>query len=153
MWLDYFTNANIVSVDIRDEPTEPVFKNERFEYLKSDQIDILEVGKMIVRYREFFIIVDDASHVPEDQQFTLGYMFPFVESGGWYVIEDLKCRRSHSTRLPTCKKTIPVLESFKKTGKINIPCLTENQNNYLKNNVTDIVIYDKIAFMRKRDEY
>ena len=148
MWLDYFPNANLVTADIRDVPD---FKDPRFEYIQSDQIDVLTIGKVIIKYHEFFIIIDDASHVPEDQQYTLGYMFPFVESGGWYVIEDLKCKRSHSQRLPRCKKTIPVLQKYIDTaGLFDSPALNKNQKMYLRDHIKDIKIYDKIAFIRKR---
>lgn len=148
MWLDYFPNANLVTVDIRDVPD---FQHPRFEYFQADQTDVQAVSNVILKYHEFFMIVDDASHVPEDQQFTLGYMFPFVEEGGWYVIEDLKCRRSHSTRLPQCKKTIPVLQKYIKTaGLFDSPALNENQKMYLRDHIKNIKIYDKIAFIRKR---
>jgi demethylmacrocin O-methyltransferase len=148
MWLDYFTSANLVSVDIRDVPD---FKHPRFEYVQSDQIDIQTMSRVIVNYHEFFLIIDDASHVPEDQQFTLGYMFPFVESGGWYVIEDLKCKRNHSDRLPQCKKTIPVLQKYIDTaGLFDSPALNEHQKMYLRDHIKSIKIYNKIAFIRKR---
>ena len=148
MWLDYFPNANLVTVDIRDVPE---FKNVRFEYVQADQIDMEKLADVIVKYNSFRIIVDDASHVAEDQQFSLGNMFRFVEPGGWYVIEDLKCRRSHSTRLPQCKKTIPVLHKYIDTaGKFESPVLNESQIMYLRDNIKDIKMYDKIAFIRKR---
>jgi demethylmacrocin O-methyltransferase len=148
MWLDYFPNIKLVTADIRDVPG---YKHPRFEYVKSDQIDIYEMGRVIAKYYEFFIIIDDASHVPEDQQYTLGYMFPFVESGGWYVIEDLKCKRSHSQRLPRCKKTIPVLQKYIDTaGMFDSPALNKNQKMYLRDHIKNIKIYDKIAFIRKR---
>ena len=36
-----------------------------------------------------WLIIDDGSHVINHQQITLGFLFPMVRPGGWYVIEDL----------------------------------------------------------------
>ena len=35
------------------------------------------------------IIIDDGSHFQYDQMTTLGYLFPYLESGGIYIIEDM----------------------------------------------------------------
>jgi len=149
MWLKYFPNVNLVSVDIGEIPD---LKDPRFEYIQADQIDAEKISEVIVKYNEFFLVVDDASHVAEDQQFTLGYMFPFVEPGGWYVIEDLKCKRNHSLKFDVkCSLTESVLRNYVKTcGDFFCPILNESQKMYLRDHIEDIQIYNKIAFIRKR---
>ena len=151
MWLEYFPKANVVSVDIRDPKEYQKFQNNRFEYIQADQTDKNKVADIITKYRNFYLVIDDASHVPEDQQFTLGYMFPFVEPGGWYVIEDLLCPRSHSKTLPKSRRTIPVLKEFINTdGLFNSPTIDKNQKMYLRDHIDYIKLYEKIAFIKKR---
>lgn len=42
------------------------------------------------KFREFDWIIDDASHHVDDQQYSMGKLWPLVKSGGYYVIEDLQ---------------------------------------------------------------
>ena len=118
MWLEYFTKARLISVDIMKElPNDKMIndyvKNGRLKFISADQINIGKIIKTLKNYKEFFLIVDDASHVPEDQQYTLAKLFPYVSKDGFYVIEDLKCKRKHSTRF-SCKgeKTLKVLDYY-----------------------------------------
>jgi len=39
-------------------------------------------------YRQFDIIIDDGSHVPEHQQTSFNFLWPEVKPGGLYIIED-----------------------------------------------------------------
>ncbi|HBI50229.1 MAG TPA: hypothetical protein DDY21_00045 [Candidatus Moranbacteria bacterium] len=39
-------------------------------------------------FGKFDIIVDDASHIRELTELTFVYLWPYVKSGGWYIIED-----------------------------------------------------------------
>ncbi len=161
MWMEYFPKVKLVTVDNRDElPDDKLLqkyiKQGRFEFLSADQIDTKKIDRVAMRYGCFHIIIDDASHVPEDQQFTFGSMFPWVEDGCWYVIEDLKCKRSHSTRFKyQSPRTIPVLKNYIETGTFHSPVLSKKQNLYLNEHIEFIKIYDKIAFIKKRsvDEY
>jgi hypothetical protein len=42
----------------------------------------------------FEIILDDGGHKMHEQQLALGYLFPLVSEGGYFVIEDI-----HSSKL------------------------------------------------------
>jgi cephalosporin hydroxylase len=155
MWLEYFTKAKLITIDIRPEPDDKIIqgyiKSGRLEYVNASQIDKSEILKILEKYREFFIIIDDASHVPEDQQYTFALSFPYVVNGGWYVIEDLKCKRSHSNLFSTtADKTLVFLKNYKRDKKFESKILTKRENEYLTDNVENILIRDKIAFMRKK---
>lgn len=89
MWKKYFTNAQIVGVDL-DEETK---KNEE------DRIDIY-IGNAVAqstynylkdKYKKIKIIIDDASHAWGDQRKSLEMFWPVLARGGYYVIEDLEC--------------------------------------------------------------
>lgn len=156
MWLDYFTKANLVSVDNMkklpdDELIKKYVKSGRFEFLSSNQIDRDKILKVLNKYKDFYIIIDDASHKAEDQQYTLSFSFKFVIPGGWYIIEDLKCRRKPNEKFRVkADKTLQVLQRYLKSNNFSSKILTSEQNLYLNKNIKSVEIYDKIAFIRKR---
>jgi hypothetical protein len=151
MWLDYFVNATIINIDNMTElPKNFKVKNERFKFISADQIDIPKIRSEVKKYSPFFIIIDDASHVPEDQQYTLGHLFDLVQPDGWYVIEDLKCKRNHSTRLPLADKTLEVYNDYFYTKKFDSKTLDSEKNDYLTRNIVRIEVYDKISFIKKK---
>jgi hypothetical protein len=154
MWLDYFYNANILSIDIGKEINDKeLLKNKRFKYLSSNQIDKDKIFPILKEYKEFHLIIDDASHVPEDQQYTFGYSFPFVSKSGYYIIEDLECKRNHNPLLPECISTLNFLEKIKNEKIISSPVLTIEETGYISNNIDNIMIYGRIAFIKKRGEH
>jgi hypothetical protein len=52
------------------------------------KVDATQPGSPSGMY--FDLIVDDASHDPEDQKKTFHLFSPYVKKGGFYVIEDIK---------------------------------------------------------------
>lgn len=84
-WRRWFAGARIIGVDI----------NPRCRQHATDGI-IIEIGsvndlvfliELCRRYRPS-IIIDDGSHQADHIQFAFEYLFPALESGGLYVIED-----------------------------------------------------------------
>ncbi len=156
MWMEYFTKANLVSVDIREKlPDDKLIqkhvKSGRFEFVSADQIDMSKVLKIFDTYKDFYIIIDDASHVAEDQQYTFYQLFHSVTPGGYYIIEDLKCKRSHSKKFQIqADKTLEVLKRYTNGNSFNSKILTLKQNMYLDGFIESIKIYDKIAFIKKK---
>ena len=121
------------------------------EYIKSSQIDKENIIPILKKYKKFFVIIDDASHVAEDQQYTLGFAFKYVSKGGWYIIEDLKCRRNHNKLFDIeAEKTIDILTKYNETKEFKSLVLTDEQNKYINENIEYIDIYEKIAFIKKK---
>jgi len=156
MWMEYFTKANLISVDNMKKPPpdkliKKHLKSERFEFLSSDQIDKEKIMRILNKYKDFYIIIDDASHKAEDQQYTFSFSFPFVVPGGWYIIEDLKCRRNPNEIFGIkANKTLHVLQEYLKSKKFESHVLTAKEDKYLTKNIESVKIYDKIAFIKKR---
>ena len=155
MWLEYFTKAHLITVDKMkklpdDKLIKQYVKSGRFKFISADQIDMKKLLKFFKKQRRFYLVIDDASHVAEDQQYTFGNVFPLVANNGYYIIEDLKCKRSHSERFE-CKseKTLKVLNDYIKTGVFKSSVLNKRQNTYLTMNISNIEIYDKISFIKK----
>ncbi|HEY5049184.1 MAG TPA: hypothetical protein VII49_14300 [Rhizomicrobium sp.] len=86
-WRDYFPHATIVGVDIRQDAKE----------VETDRVHI-EIGdcskpnflRELSRKYAPLVIVDDASHKWSHQILALETLFPALEAGGLYVVEDLQ---------------------------------------------------------------
>ncbi len=86
MWLDYFPNAHIYGIDIIPQS----FSHKRVTTFVGDQRDAAFLESYSRRFSAFFdIIIDDATHVPRDQQVTFVKLFHALKPGGIYIIEDM----------------------------------------------------------------
>jgi hypothetical protein len=84
-----------------------------------------------------------------DQQITLATLFKSIKPGGIYILEDL--HTSLETPMPEkawcgwgdASKTITLdmLNNFINTGKIESDYLTDDEKEYLNNNIESIKIY------------
>lgn len=89
MWAEYFKNATVIGADLRAD----------YEYLHTDRINTVVMdqsskGDLILvaeLYNDFDIIIDDGSHQSADMILSFETLFPYLKSGGYYVIEDLLC--------------------------------------------------------------
>lgn len=92
-WLEYFPKAQIFALDIYEK--SHLFNDSRIHFFQMDasQEDSInnlmgEVEKITNR-KKIDLLVDDGSHFQYDQMNSLGYLFPFIEKGGIYAIEDI----------------------------------------------------------------
>ena len=97
MWGDYFANGTIYGID-RDlqcyNENFPMlkkcgaFKNENVKVYEQD-ITKDDFKKLIEQLPRFDIIIDDALHVPLTQFNNFMLLFNKLNSGGYYIIEDV----------------------------------------------------------------
>ena len=88
-WRDYFINGKIYGADIQ---LDTQFKEERIETFLCNSTIKTEVEKTFGDNRtgmKFDIIIDDGSHLDEHQLKTIINLFPRVNPGGYYIIEDV----------------------------------------------------------------
>lgn len=83
-WREIFPNATIVGMDIHHSDKA---HGERIEFWRGDQRS-REDCEAAAAGRQFDMIVEDATHKLENTLLTLLYLWPFVKSGGLYVIEE-----------------------------------------------------------------
>ena len=90
VWRDYFSNAVIVGIDIRDRP-QAIAEEPRIHFVKGSQDDPKTLDAAAAfSGRPFDIIIDDASHIGYLTKRSLYYLFPrWLKAGGYYVIEDI----------------------------------------------------------------
>ncbi len=88
MWLEYFPKALIHGLDVSDFSW---FEHERFSFHRCDMDDRDAIARAIENVTPApTIVIDDASHASHHQQNAFLEIFPKLESGGIYVIEDLR---------------------------------------------------------------
>jgi hypothetical protein len=86
LWLEYFPDAWIYGMDIGSEGTL-----ERATITKGDQSKPADLLKVLAAVRHpLYFINDDGSHCPEHQLLTFCHLFPALELGGVYIIEDVE---------------------------------------------------------------
>lgn len=88
-WEKIFPNATIVGMDIHaaSKIGWGQFKRNRIEFYLGDQ-RIKEDCDRAAAWRQFDMIVEDATHILENSLLTLLYLWPYVKPGGIYVIEE-----------------------------------------------------------------
>jgi len=109
MWLEYFPNAHIHGLDISDFTW---FKDERFTFHRCDMDERDEITEAIEEIDPApLIVLDDASHASHHQQNAFLEIFPRLESGGLYIIEDLRWQ-PEAYEKPGITKTAELFRSW-----------------------------------------
>jgi spermidine synthase len=83
MWAEYYPNAEIVGIDINDK-----------SHLDIPGVKIMQLDgtdpKQLKSLGMFDLIIDDGSHMTEDQQKSFEYLYlNHLNKKGYYIIEDL----------------------------------------------------------------
>ena len=87
MWLELFPNMHIYGLD-KGTPDE--FR-ERYTIFKCDQSNESQISNCVDQIKhKIYFINDDGSHIPEHQLLTFNILFPLLEVGGVYIIEDVE---------------------------------------------------------------
>ena len=88
MWLEYFSQAHIHGLDVSDFFW---FEHPRFTFHRCDMDNRAQIAGTITKMEPIpNIVIDDASHASHHQQNAFLEIFPQLQSGGLYVIEDLR---------------------------------------------------------------
>ncbi len=87
MWLEYFREAQVIGLDISDFSW---FDHPRFRSIQCDMDDRANMADAAQMIGSFDIAIDDASHASHHQQNAFLELFPKLNSGGLYIIEDLR---------------------------------------------------------------
>ena len=85
-WLEYFPKASVDCIDISPENVQKVDRGEVFCVDQSDESKL----KKFARNKKYRFIIDDGSHIPHHQVMSFYALFPKLEYGGVYIIEDIE---------------------------------------------------------------
>lgn len=87
MWQTYFPFASIYGVDINEASR---FENARVKTCIADQSKRDQLKNCLEKFGgQFDLLIDDGGHSMEQQQVSLGFLFPYVRRGGFYALEDM----------------------------------------------------------------
>ena len=131
MFQDYFPNAQIYGIDIYDVSS---LNSDRLHTFIADQSKRDQLQKCIAAFGDDFdVIVDDGGHSMDQQQISFGFLFPYVKSGGYYIIEDLHTSllEGYGVRNDGGNSTLTMVDQYIRTGKIESDYLTLEEKKYL----------------------
>lgn len=138
MWKAYFKNAAIYGIDIEDCSH---LEKEGIHTFLADQSNRQNLHSFIEKYGSGFdIIIDDGGHTMDQQQISLGYLFPYLKSGGIYIIEDvhtslLKYYQGFGAEENGTNTTFNMLTRFISTNEIVSVYMQQEEMDYLKLNI------------------
>jgi hypothetical protein len=136
MWSDYFPNAMIHGIDIVDSSR---LNSDRIKTFIADQGNRKQLGQFIAASGSGFdLILDDGGHLMEQQQVSLGFLFPHVKPGGYYILEDVHTSIMYpGWGIDEDKKntTLLMIENFVRTGKISSKHMTPAEARYVSDHV------------------
>lgn len=87
MWTDYFIKATIHGADISKASENCVNYSDRIKFHLLDQ-GVRAQLKNLEQFSPFDLIVDDGNHFWMEQILTFETIFPYLKSGGIYIVED-----------------------------------------------------------------
>lgn len=87
MWKSFFPSSNIYGVDIYDKAQ---LQEARVKTFQGSQIDENFMNMVCDEIVSLDIIIDDGSHVNEHVIKTFELLFPRLNDGGIYVVEDMQ---------------------------------------------------------------
>jgi len=152
LWRDYFINAEIIGVEYNLPYSLDKLgstSQERMTFINADQSKEEDLIKLCETYSNVDVIMDDGSHLMRDQQITLAKLFKMLKSNGIYVLEDLhtsielKNNPNHWTNWGDINKTLTLdmLKDYQKTGEIVSDYMTQDEMDYLNENIKSVEIY------------
>ena len=112
MWLEFFTQAQIWGLDVSDFSW---FSHERFSFVRCDMDARANIAAAALGMPPMDIMIDDASHASHHQQFAFLELFPRLNDGGLYIIEDLRWQ-PEAYEKPGITKTADLFQSYVQTG-------------------------------------
>ncbi|MGK5691807.1 hypothetical protein ACSNOJ_02660 [Streptomyces sp. URMC 128] len=87
MWKSYFHRGAVFGLDLFDKSA---LNQPRLTALVGDQGNTETLVAIAEEHGPFDIVIDDGSHENEHVRTSFDALFPYVRSGGLYVIEDLQ---------------------------------------------------------------
>ncbi len=155
-WAEYFPNAHIYGVDLHEYS---FINTGRITTIVADQGVIPGNLDRVVTTTgsDIDLIIDDGSHLMHHQQITLGYLFKYLKSGGYYIIEDLHTSY-HDISNPTGTQynTMLMLEVLRHSGVILSDYISEADKQYIQQQLASCEIHkvtpfaSETAILRKR---
>lgn len=122
MWRDYFPNATVVCIDLEEKVITEA--HDGIHFRQGSQGDKDFIDRLADEFGGFDIIIDDASHLSSLTIASWTYLYPHLNPGGIYVVEDThssfhdfyygKSEANENPDLPTSTGEPTALQYFKR---------------------------------------
>lgn len=151
----YFKNANILGGDINPDMFSYYSERVKSFYVNSSSEESIKKN-IVDKDIKFRIIIEDASHMLKDQIISLFYLFPKLEKGGYFIIEEIDFPESREDMrtnqdLPDLKT---ILKNIIDQKDFNSPYVTKELKDYLIKNFESIKFFkghqNEIAIIKKK---
>ena len=151
----YFNKASILTTDINPDMFK--YKSNRVtnHYTDSSSRNSI-MNNLIIKKKKFEIIIEDASHMLKDQIISLFMLFPLVNSGGYFIVEELDFPETRedmriNQSKPDLKK---ILQNTLKNLDFNSIYINDDEKKYFLENYSSIEIkkgnLNEIAIIKKK---
>ena len=151
----YFRNANIFGADINPDMFNYTSKRIKSFFVNSSSISSIQKN-ILDKKIEYKIIIEDASHMLKDQIISLFYLFPILESGGYFIVEELDFPEKREDmrvgqEFPDLKS---ILKNIQEKKDFNSKYINKNLKEYFLNNIETIDVFkgniNEIAIIKKK---
>ena len=88
-WREYFSHAKIYGIDISKDSLNKINGIDNVFPIQANQENREQLLSFAEEHGPFDVIIDDGGHSNKQQQISFACLFPYVASGGIYIIEDL----------------------------------------------------------------
>lgn len=151
MWKSYFPFAKIFSLDFFDKS---FLQEKRIRIFQGDQTDATLLENIFSEIGKIHIIIDDGSHINNHVITTFEILFPKLEMGGLYVIEDTQTSYwdDYGGSSENFNKRGTIYSFFKKLidSLNNEEFLIKNyEKNYYDKHIIGIHFYHNLIFIEK----
>jgi hypothetical protein len=150
----YFKNSKIYGADINPDMFR--YKSDRVESFHVDSSSLSSIKNEIINKKiKFDIIIEDASHMLKDQIISLFYLFPTLNKGGYFIVEELDFPETREDmrinhQFPDLKT---ILLSILEKKDFKSPYIDEKTKKYFLDNIEFIKIFrgnmNEIAIIKK----
>jgi hypothetical protein len=146
MWKRFFPKAQVVGIDLYDKSH---FSEDRITVLQCDQTDVGKLTHISQEQGPFDIIIDDGSHLNEHIRITFSILFPLLQKGGFYAIEDLQTAYWPSWGAVPGSTSMDFLRSL--TDGLNYAERPDGVQGKFDTQITEIAFFHNLCVVRKGD--
>ena len=140
MWKEYFPQAEIYGFDIADFSATPATPG--VHVIQGDMGRVEDLERLLeTSGGAFDVIIDDASHASHHQQRALACLFPHLNPGGFYIIEDL-CFQPPDLERDGIPKTATILRDLRNRVLIPTAFISAEALHLIHRQSAEIVFYD-----------
>jgi Cephalosporin hydroxylase len=150
MWKHYFPHANIYAIDIHDKH---LLEQKRIKIFQGSQVDeqfLKDVYKQTGSSLD--IIIDDGSHINDHVIRTFKILFPLLQNGGIYAVEDTQTSYwpKYGGDSENLNNRNTMMNFFKGlTDCLNHAELNSHEPTYFDTHIVEMHFYHNLVFVHK----